>query len=660
MANKWKPTEATPCNLSKYTPKIRNTIINADFYVSPHRSSEGSFYTLEGARDAIRELRRQGDSRHINVALMPGEYRRINNTFELTDEDINTTYTAYNNEPVVFTGGIRFNNCDFMPADDTFSERFPDKDKIYFVELKKYGITEEMLGGTVEAEVFENGIRLKKPTYPLSGWAKTGKVISGEKNKAGAFAVLPEDAENILKWQSLNSVKLEGYFAVDWSFSSLDVMDWDENTRVIYTSKTDCYGIEENCNYKFVNIPEMFISPGQYMINNGKLYVYPSANIGSANLEISLSEEPFVKLNGAENITFDGITFRLSRSCGIAAVANNITVKSCIFNDIYEKAVYAVGTRNNILECEVCHMATSGVQLIAGDKPTLTPGYGVVDNCLFHDIGEVIRSGVEGASIVGVHNRISHCEFYNTPFRAIHYSGQDHIIEYNYAHEVVLGTGDMGVTYSGYHWESQGCVLRYNCFCNVGTAEHPSNGIYWDDMLGGQTGYGNIIINCGGHGFIIGGGRDHLNYNNIVLNAGGYSLLYDQRGLDWERDHSINFDTGIWANLKSVPYTSDKWRDKFPSLAKVITTPDWDDPNFPPTPANSRIFGNIYISRENYHVHDAVKRFSNIGNNCAFELDDEIGFIDRANGDYRLREDSPVYDKIPAFENLPFEKMGRY
>ena len=34
------------------------------------------------------------------------------------------------------------------------------------------------------------------------------------------------------------------------------------------------------------------------------------------------------------------------------------------------------------------------------------------------------------------------------------------------------------------------------------------------------------------------------------------------------------------------------------------------------------------------------------------------GFVDRARGDYRLRADSQIYDRIPGFRTIPFEKMG--
>jgi len=36
----------------------------------------------------------------------------------------------------------------------------------------------------------------------------------------------------------------------------------------------------------------------------------------------------------------------------------------------------------------------------------------------------------------------------------------------------------------------------------------------------------------------------------------------------------------------------------------------------------------------------------------------DVGFVDAARGDFRLREDSPVYRRIPDFRPIPFEKIG--
>jgi len=59
-------------------------------------------------------------------------------------------------------------------------------------------------------------------------------------------------------------------------------------------------------------------------------------------------------------------------------------------------------------------------------------------------------------------------------------------------------------------------------------------------------------------------------------------------------------------------------------------------------------------------MDEKLSLLSDISGNAVYTLDMlEAIFVDPANGDYRLREDSVVYDIIPDFEQLPIDKMGR-
>ena len=59
-------------------------------------------------------------------------------------------------------------------------------------------------------------------------------------------------------------------------------------------------------------------------------------------------------------------------------------------------------------------------------------------------------------------------------------------------------------------------------------------------------------------------------------------------------------------------------------------------------------------------IEPSMAKFSDFSGNAVYTLDMlESIFVDPDKGDYRLREDSVIYDILPDFEELPLEKIGR-
>jgi len=79
--------------------------------------------------------------------------------------------------------------------------------------------------------------------------------------------------------------------------------------------------------------------------------------------------------------------------------------------------------------------------------------------------------------------------------------------------------------------------------------------------------------------------------------------------------------------------------------------------NDPDTPLYNRVFNNALIG-DNEGVGparypDKDYRHHNV------EIDTDPGFVDEATGNFALRPDSIVFQQIPGFEPIPFEKMQR-
>lgn len=102
--------------------------------------------------------------------------------------------------------------------------------------------------------------------------------------------------------------------------------------------------------------------------------------------------------------------------------------------------------------------------LTGGDRETLTSSENVVTNNLIYDWSQVYRTYQAAVSLNGVGAVCSHNEIYNSPHEAITYSGNNHVIEYNVIHDVVLESSDAGAIYAGRSWSYYGNVIRTTAF----------------------------------------------------------------------------------------------------------------------------------------------------------------------------------------------------
>ena len=212
-----------------------------------------------------------------------------------------------------------------------------------------------------------------------------------------------------------------------------------------------------------------------------------------------------------------------------------------------------------------------------------------------------------------------------------------------------------------------GTVIRYNAVYNIGSEGFTPHGIYFDDGASGQTVYGNIIMNCNGYGFLIGGGRNHTIYNNIIINC-DQAFFYDERSRvgainpDFWFEHSRE-GLDMHQNLLASPWQSEAWQKAYPYMAEwSLDYSDTENPNFIANPAGSRISSNIIISNKKNlgNIENSVQKYSDISGNIIYKFYAmESLFTDCKNGDYRLRDDARVFSQIPDFENIPLEEIGR-
>lgn len=182
--------------------KITEIYVSADGNDEASGSIDDPLLTLNGARLKIRQMRKDGNDASFNVLIRGGIYN-LSEGIKFTNEDSAAagqliTYSAYDDEDVVLVGGKGLKGTDFYKIDDEdILKRIQVKvqDKIVGYDLKKDGITREMIGEVytpgpytsynkffpaqnISAMLFYDGELMTVSRWPNSGFAKIKNIIS--------------------------------------------------------------------------------------------------------------------------------------------------------------------------------------------------------------------------------------------------------------------------------------------------------------------------------------------------------------------------------------------------------------------------------------------------------------------------------------------------
>jgi len=635
-------------------------------------TKEKPFRSLEGARDAIRKLKEEyAKNGGFTVFLRGGVYYR-ESTFELSTEDAGTeeapvVYRAYGNEQVRLVGGREIEREWFKPvADAEIIARLPEtvRDKVLQVNLKAHGIDDYgTLGLESGLELFCNGRRMQLARWPNGGWALCRRSETQEKTDL-AFTLEYSGAPPN-RWSNLEEVLLHGYWRVDYTDTVFKIDSIDTEKQEIMLDSDVGNAPEDGRRFYALNLLEEIDEPGEWYLDrkNGILYFLPPEDVWEDMVLVSILEEPLVALRDTSYVTVRGVTLEAAR--GIAVVVEggqHNLVAGCTIRNIGQKGVVlAGGTKNGVVGCDIYQLGSAAIEMSGGDRRTLTPAELYVVNNHIHHFSQRGRGYRPAVRINGVGNRVAHNLIHHAPHSAILYHGNDHIIEFNEFHDVVLETSDAGVLYSGYDWTFRGNVVQYNFFHHI---SHMPGGytrvVYMDDAHCSTKTFGNIFYKT--HQSVwIGGGRDNIVENNIFVEC-EHPVSIDNRGLRWtflNPDGDI-LETGMYKKLTAVDYDKPPWSTRYPELARILE-------ENPRAPLGNTLERNMSYrsgwrdpeetcrATSDRHID---KQYMRIADN--FVTEENPGFVDAAQMNFQLRADSLVYQKIPEFKKIPFEKIGLY
>ncbi len=659
---------------------------NIEFYVVADGSDANSgtkekpFATLEAARDAVRELKTKGPlNGAVTVYVRDGTYYRTE-TFRLSEEDSGTIetpviYRNYTNEQIRLVGGRELKPSWFEPVKDAaVLERLEEgvRDKVRQVNLKAHDITDygelgSLAGGL---KLFCNNRRMPLARWPNEGWAlaRSAKTVGldeaasaklAKEGRLGNRLAFTFEGDPPNRWKTLEEVWLRGYWQQEYQYDGWNPVGFDSGKREILLGWNAPPHLQTWRRFFAANVLEEIDDPGEWYLdrNKGILYFLPPEDFEEGHTFVSVLQDTMISLDNTSHVTIRGLTLEIMRGLAVAvAGGTHNRIAGCTIRHASQGAILSEGTENGVLGCDIYDLDSMGIRMSGGDRRTLTPaGFYAVNNHIHH-YARLLKTWHPGIKVQGVGQRVAHNWIHHAPQYAVSYEGNDHTFEYNDMHDLCLEQSDVGVIGCGTDWTYRGNVIRYNFIHDIPERPYPGViGAYFDNCVCSAEVFGNVFYKVP-KAVMIGGGRDFVIQNNIFIEC-RIPVDMDNRGLRW--DH-FRPNGPMYDKLNAVPYKEPPWSTRYPKLARILD-------EIPQAPLGNVLVENVSY-RSGWRDPEAVcravfknnidKKYVTISSN--FVTEEDPGFVDAANKDFQLRDDSIIYKRIPGFMKIPFEKIGLY
>ena len=623
-------------------------------------NTDGPFATLERARDAIRKLKGHGGLPEggVTVELRGGMYQR-SETFELDAEDSGAegapvVYRAREGEEVRLVGGRAVTG--FEPVRDPAALNRLDeaaRGKVLQADLKRLGITDfgPVKGGGLELFFQDKPMTLAR--WPNEGFVHIidlvgGKPVDVRGTKGDRVGKFVYEGDRPKRWTDENDVWVHGYWFWDWSDQRHRVESIDTERRVIAVEPPyHGYGYRKGQWFYAFNLLSELDSPGEWYLDRqtGILYFWPPAPIEEGQATVSVLGT-LVSVRDASHVIFEGMVLEAGRGTAITiSGSEQVGVVGCLLRNLGGWAVRISGGKEcGARDCDICQTADGGIALAGGDRKTLTPAAHYAVNNHIHHYSRWNRMYKPAISLSGVGNRAANNLIHHAPHEAMAFGGNDHLIELNEIHHVCQESNDAGAIYSGRDWTMRGTIIRHNFLHHItGFRDDGCVGVYLDDMFCGTQIVGNVFYRVTRAAFI-GGGRDCVVQNNVFIDCNP-ALHVDARAMGWAGYH---VGTTMTQRLKAMPYKQPLWSERYPKLVSIL-----DDE--PAAPKGNLVAENVCFGGKWDGVHGQARPYVTFRDNLT---EGDPGFVDPANMNFQLRDDSPVYDELPGFKRIPFEKIG--
>jgi hypothetical protein len=683
---------ATTSSVRRDIPELKPAV---RFFVAPDGRDDNPgtpsepFASLERARDAIRELTKQGlPDGGVAVVIRGGIYP-VRRPLRLGPEDSGTPqapicYQAAPGERPIFNGGIRLQN--FKPVQNaSLLARLPAeaRSQVVQVNLRESGVGQLppfQLGGFASGRGFRTypivELYWNKQPLPLARWPNQGFVQVAKVSEENTFTTWAGPGTKtgpiffhdprLKQWAEEPEVVLYGYWYFGWADSYEFVERIDPSTGAIFLKTPySRYGYAAGRPFFALNLFCELDRAGEWYLDRKEmvLYLWPPGDLSSATVELSLFPEPMVIMENTSYVRFEGITWELGASDGIyvrggsECIFAGCTIRCFAGNGVVfqegESVAEGKPTRRppqncGLMSCDVHTMGRGGVVLTGGDRRTLLPGNNFVENCYIFNLSRIDHTYTPAVIVSGVGHRVAHNLVHDVGSSAFRVGGNEHTIEFNEVFRVVLESDDQGAVDMHGDPTFRGNVFRYNYWHHIGGWENPREsgalyraGIRFDDAICGNVVYGNLFYRAsvgrrGFGGIQIHGGKDNIIDNNLFVDCMA-AISFSPWGADrWKESVSGRLERG--------DINRQIFLERYPELQRLTENPN----------ANW-IFRNVVAGCQQLFLRES--RANYVGPNWTGPIEEAV-VVERP-GFFRLREDAPFWRTL-GFRPIPLQHIGLY
>jgi len=581
-------------------------------------------------------------------------------------------------------------------------------------KFRQHGFSTAVLPAPME--LFVNDKPQTIARWPNKGKVPVTEVIRNsskaiDEDFSGIPGIIGYEYDRAKYWSNPEDIWLWGYFAAGFADDNLGIDKIDTANKAIHLKHPHMFGMVKTdtteewgariVGYHAYNVFEEIDSPGEYYIDreNGILYYYPADDFENAKIVLSNIKDPLIAVEYTSNITFSNIVIENGKGIGVYIEGGeNVIFEDCIIRNFgtvgamlgqgVSGADYPIheftgflksrtvgnlkahhyansdfennaGNNHGFKGCKFYHLGTGAVVLSGGDRKTLTPGGNYVENCELYDFNRWNKTYSAGITLYGVGNVIRHTYIHDAPHQAIAIFGNEHLMEYNRIEQVVMEVHDMGAIYMGRNPSERGNIVRYNYIAHNGKKGFKNCGIHVDDGASDLLIEGNVFYNTSYSDFadiVLNGGMDNVIRNNIFINGSHTLWIEDPRlaGIPEDKFNYRYLKTGLWGRrmLEDIDMNSKVWREKYPDFEV------FDENNDPIFLTGLEFYNNVIVNEPLIvSKHDLDTTVFEVYRNN-FITGNDPGFMSMEEENFQLKESSVVFEKIPEFEPIPFEKIG--